>query len=651
MSKEEYRADETADSPVQQLAQAFHQRFVDEPGCMVDFIHQGSVDGLAYWDLHQPEQRWFNDQFWHQTGYSDVNTMALNQRWLEHLGDGVLDLLRKTAATVGDQSGSCFELSMTWRHTSGELLTVDSRNLIFAHNTDQSVRVLSVLTVRKSPVRVMPTDFNQTPETDLFTHYVIDSSPHAILVIDTAGILVASNGKAEALFGYASGTLTGLRVGALVPSAIRNEHPALMAAFFKAPIARAIGVGRDLFGHRQDGVDIPIEVFFNPVIGHEKELVIVSVIDISERKTLEDRFRLALESAPTAMIMINAQGEISLINKQTESMFGYSRHELLGQPIDILVPESAKTAHPKLLQTFLQNPSTRSMGAGRDLMGRHKNGTEIPIEIGLNPINEGLKLEVIASITDISARSVQQQAISHYMAELELVNKELDHYAYIASHDLKAPLKGIGQLASWLEEDLADRLDDQTQQYLDLMKSRITRLEKLLDDLLAYSRAGWTHGKFIDLNCQQLIDDCFALANPPTGFTLHCQLGLASLTTLHIPLELIVRNLLHNAFKHHDKITGLITVTAEEQSDCYCFTVTDDGPGIPIQHHAKVFEIFQTLRPRDEIEGSGIGLALVKKVIDRYGGRIHIASNGLRGTTFVVTWPKEEKLRQLFKDV
>ncbi|WP_320826828.1 PAS domain S-box protein [Reinekea sp.] len=651
MFRKKSRAEVTADSPVQDLAQAFQHRFAQEPERMVNFIHQGSVDGLSYWDLHQPERRWFNNQFWHQLGYPDVDTMALNQDWLEHLADGERDLLLKTTATMGSQSGSYFDLRVTWRHASGELLTVDSRNLILAETSDKSIGVLSVLTVRKSPVLKMPTDFKNLPESDPFKHYVIDSSPHAILVIDKAGTLVITNRKSEALFGYAPGTLTGLKVGVLVPSAIRGEHPALMASFFKAPSARAMGVGRDLFGHRQDGVDIPIEIFFNPVIGHEQELVIVSVIDISERKTLENRFRLALESAPTAMIMINAQGEISLLNKQMELMFGYSRQELLGQPINILIPDSAKTAHPKLLQTFFQKPSTRSMGAGRDLMGRHKNGTEIPIEIGLNPIHEGLELEVIASITDIGVRSEQQRSISHYTAELELVVKELDHYAYIASHDLKAPLKGIGQLASWIEKDLGDRLDERTQQYLHLMKNRIARLEKLLDDLLTYSRAGWTHGDFIEIHSEQLFDDCFALANPPAGITLQCQLGLASLTTLHVPLELIVRNLLHNAVKHHDKSTGLITVSSEERSDCYCFTVTDDGPGIPPQHHAKVFEIFQTLRPRDEIEGSGIGLALVKKVIERYGGGIHIESNGIRGSTFVVNWPKEKKLRQFFNDV
>jgi len=642
----------TTDSREQHLTQAFHQRFAQEPRRMVDFIHQGSVDGLAYWDLHKPEQRWSNDQFWHQLGYPDIDTMALNQTWLEHLSDGERELLLKTTATADSQNGSCFDLQMTWRHANGDLLAVDSRNLIFADTSAQRVWVLSVHTVRTiQQLAAMPTGVIHLPESDLFKHYVIDSSPHAILVIDSAGTLVATNSKAEALYGYAPKTLTGLMLDVLVPETSQAHLPVLLAALFDAQTAGEMGAGRDILGLRRDGSEIPIEIGFTPIIGYEKELAIISVIDISERKALQHRFRLALESAPTGMIMTDAQGDITLLNKQTELMFGFSRHELLGQSINKLLPDSAKTAHPKHLQSFFNQPSARTMGAGREVMGRHKNGSDIPIEISLNPINDGSDIEVIAAITDISLRSDQRRAISHYTAELELVNKELDHYAYIASHDLKAPLKGIGQLASWIEEDLADRLDDRTQQYLHLMKNRIARLEKLLDDLLTYSRAGWTHGTFSEISSQQLVDDCFALTNAPKGFTLRSQLGLASLTTLHIPLELIVRNLLHNAVKHHDKNTGLITVTAEEHSDSYRFTVTDDGPGIPPQHHAKVFEIFQTLRPRDEVEGSGIGLALVKKAVERYKGSIHIESSGLRGTTFVVTWPKEKSLRQLFNDV
>jgi len=247
-------------------------------------------------------------------------------------------------------------------------------------------------------------------------------------------------------------------------------------------------------------------------------------------------------------------------------------------------------------------------------------------------------------------RRVGEIKLQKYTLELERSNKELNEFAYVASHDLKAPLRGIMQLAQWIEEDIKENIEDQTKEYLSLMQNRVTRLERLLDDLLAYSRIGRKHGDFKEINIKALVEDIFHLIDPPTGFRLTCGENLPTLVTLSVPLEQIFRNLIGNAIKHHNSEEGSIQIEAEVTNSGFVFTVSDDGPGIEVAQHKRVFEIFKTLKPRDEVEGSGMGLAIVKKLLDSYKSDINIESDGVRGTKMRFTWPTENELRSVIHD-
>ena len=180
-------------------------------------------------------------------------------------------------------------------------------------------------------------------------------------------------------------------------------------------------------------------------------------------------------------------------------------------------------------------------------------------------------------------------------------------------------MRGITQLSGWIEEDLKDQLSSQTSEYIDLLKNRTLRLEKLLDDLLIYSRIGRKEGSYETFIVKERIESLFSLLSPPAGFELHCDDRIGQLTTLSTPFDQVMRNLLGNAIKHHDRSSGRIKVTAGMTDDRYVFTVEDDGPGIPPEHQQRSFELFHTLKPRDEVEGSGMGLSIIKKILDRYG--------------------------------
>ena len=223
---------------------------------------------------------------------------------------------------------------------------------------------------------------------------------------------------------------------------------------------------------------------------------------------------------------------------------------------------------------------------------------------------------------------------------LEKTNQDLDEFAYVASHDLRSPLEGIKKLASWVSEDNAELLSDQSKRHLKQMLQRIGRLENLLDDLLQYSRAGRVDHQTLSVDTGQLARDIAELGDRPKEFTVSVASDMPILVTAKTPLEQILRNLISNAIKHHNRVDGTVKVSYQPNGRFVEFEVSDDGPGIDRQFHEQIFKMFTTLKPRDDVEGSGMGLAIIKKLVERYGGKITVQSDHNRGTTFRFTWPK-----------
>ena len=274
----------------------------------------------------------------------------------------------------------------------------------------------------------------------------LEAAAGAILMIDQSGVITTANARAEELFGYDSSELLGKSLEILVPARYRDGHPDLRKSFFAQPTARPMGVGRELFGQRRDGTEVPIEIGLNPIQTDEGAFVLASIIDVTERKRADERFRLVVEAAPSAMIMDDDQGLISLVNTQTEHLFGYTRTELLGKPMELLVPERYRPSHPDLRAGFFQHPSTRSMGSGRDLYGLCKDGSEVPIEIGLNPVNSAEGAFVLASIIDISERKRSEEVLRKSEERLHTIIENLSEGLVLSDLD--------GQLIHWNQTGL-----------------------------------------------------------------------------------------------------------------------------------------------------------------------------------------------------
>jgi light-regulated signal transduction histidine kinase (bacteriophytochrome) len=226
---------------------------------------------------------------------------------------------------------------------------------------------------------------------------------------------------------------------------------------------------------------------------------------------------------------------------------------------------------------------------------------------------------------------------------LQRRNKELDEFAYVASHDLKAPLRAIANLSEWIEDDLAGQLPEENQQQLQLLRQRVYRMEQLINGLLTYSRIGRTQPTLETIQVSTLLAEVIDSISPPPTFNIEISPNMPTLTTKPILLSQVFSNLINNAIKHHNRPDGCIKISAEDQGEFYEFAVADDGPGIAPENYNKIFVIFQTLYPSETNDNTGIGLSIVKKIVETEGGSIRVDSSPGQGATFRFSWRKRAK--------
>lgn len=480
--------------------------------------------------------------------------------------------------------------------------------------------------------------------TELTFQLIVESSPNAIVLVNKEGKMAYVNSQTEKLFGYARNELIGSKVEKLIPERYRKNHPGFVDMFFNAPSVRAMGVGRELFALRKDETEFPIEIGLNPVITVDGTLVLASIIDITERKRAEERFRLVVESAPNAMVLVNHTGLIALVNNQAEKLFGYNRNELIGSKLEMLIPARFRIQHPRHRDMFFQKPQTRAMGTGRDLFGLRKDGKEVQIEIGLNPIDTAEGIMVLASIIDITERKMQEKVLKRQI-ELEAKNIELEQFAYIASHDLQSPLRTVSNYMKVFEEDYLPKLDERAHGYITRVNLAMERMSVLIKSLLDFSRLG-KNAELKDIDCEKMISEVLSdidLAVKTAAATV--EVGkMPYIKGYEVEIRQLFQNLISNAIKFKKKdISPLIKIEASETEDKWKFAVSDNGIGIAPAHYERIFQIFQKLQSANEYEGYGIGLANCKKIVELHKGEITVESELGKGTTFNFTLSKSLK--------
>jgi PAS domain S-box-containing protein len=479
---------------------------------------------------------------------------------------------------------------------------------------------------------------------------VIEAVSNAVIVIRADGKIAYANSHGEEWFGYPRAELIGRPIEMLVPERYRGQHLSDRTTFMHAASHRAMGTGRELFARRKDGSEFPVEIGLSPLSVANETLVMASVVDLSERRKSEERFRLMVEAAPNAMVMVNAQGRIVLVNTQAETCFGYTRQELLGLNVEMLLPPRYRGQHVAYRDTFMRDASTRAMGAGRDLFGLRKDGSEFPIEIGLNPLQTEDGMMVLSAIIDISERKAVEQRFREHAEQVSLASRYKSEFMANMSHELRTPLNSILLLSEQLRDAQKDRLTPRQSEFADIIHKSGEDLLALINDILDLSRieAGRmpVHPEKVILSdfVAHLRDVLRPMAdNRQIRLSFEMEPDTPAVVVIDFQrVYQIIKNLFSNAVKFTDS-GGQVHLRMQRGPGAgrFSISVTDTGPGIPPDKHEMIFQAFQQLdgSVSRKAGGSGLGLAISRQLATLLGGDLTLDSQPGLGSTFTLSLP------------
>jgi PAS domain S-box-containing protein len=471
---------------------------------------------------------------------------------------------------------------------------------------------------------------------------------YALIMLDTAGHVISWNVGAERIQGYKAGEIIGQHFSIFYPpNDIEKRHPD-----HELQIATKLGrYSEEGWRVRKDGARFLADVFITAVhdeAGNLRGFAKV-VHDITERKRAEDQLNTAMRRLSLATSALHAgiwdwdirTGAVVWDERMLE-IYGLPAGTQATYPLwkSTVVPEDLP-ASEAVLQKVVASKSEASMEFRITLPNGSLRYIQAAEGVVLDDAGEVARVVgVNIDTTDRKFNEDLERQVAERTTQLKAANEELEQFAYVVAHDLKAPLRAIDNSAEWLAEDLAEHLTGETREHLKVLRSRVKRMDKLQDDLLEYAFIGRaTDNRYAEtIRGDLLMEDVLALLSPK-GFTVSVSPSFAQIEVCRMPLQQILMNLIGNAIKHHHKKTGKITVTVEQNGGFHAFAVQDDGPGIGAPFHNQIFEMFRTLRPRDQVEGSGIGLAIVRKHIEIAGGKLQLESAEGKGSTFRFTWP------------
>ena len=474
---------------------------------------------------------------------------------------------------------------------------------------------------------------------------LLEAAPDAMVVVNQGGEIVLLNVQAEKQFGYRRDELLGQKVKNIIPSGFAERLIADEKRSVEDALAQQIGTGIELIARRKNGSEFPIEIMLSPLDSAEGILVTAAIRNISVRREaekhlalMEGRYRGLLEAAPDAMVVVNPSGDIVLLNVQAEKQFGYHRDELVGQRMKNIIPAGFAE---RLIADALRSAEdalAQQIGTGIELTARRKDGSEFPIEIMLSPLESAEGILVTAAIRDITMRKVAEAHLLYKVEELNRSNEELGQFAYIASHDLQEPLRMVASYTQLLARRYKGKLDSDADEFITFAVDGANRMQRLIQDLLAYSRVG-TKGK-------ELLQTSSEDALERSLLNLRAAIADSGALVTHDPLPAVLadevqliqlfQNLVGNAIKYQRAGTPKIHISASKNGGTkWTFSVRDNGLGIDPQYFERIFVMFQRLHKREEFAGTGIGLAICKKIVERHGGTISVESQPGQGSNFL----------------
>ncbi len=481
---------------------------------------------------------------------------------------------------------------------------------------------------------------------------ILESAPDAMVIADGKGRIVLVNAETERLFGYLRDELVGQLVDILVPERLRGKHPQHREGYTAHPRNRLMGEGLELRGLRKNATEFPIEISLSPLESQEGILVMAAIRDITERKQVEEALRLSEERLSLlvrgvkdyAILMLDPEGLVTTWGDGAEHINGYLADEIIGQhfskfyrPEDIAHDKPSQELKIAAEQGRFEEEGWR-VRKDRSLFWASVVVTALRDKSG--------QLRGFGKVTrDISERKKAEEHLVKMVEELKRSNNELQQFAYVASHDLQEPLRMVASYTQLLAKRYHGRLDPDADEFIGYAVDGCNRMQALIQDLLAYSRAG-TNGKELrEISSEKVLNAALAnlRATMEESGAVVTHDALPNLATDDAQLALVFQNLVGNAIKYHGPEVPHVHVSAKQNGgNEWIFAVRDNGMGIDPQYFERIFILFQRLHGRTEFKGTGIGLAICKKIVERLGGRIWVESQLEKGSTFYFALPERD---------
>ena len=570
-------------------------------------------------------------------GYSAEEALGNNMWSLISLPDQA-EADRDIGRRLGE-SGSCDYESLR-RKKDGSLIYIDASSVAIP-DARGAVRYI----VSSARDRTQHKAMRDAQLMEVKFRNVFESTPDSIIVTNLTGTIVLANTQAERLFGYKSNALVGQRIEVLLPQRFRAAHVGHRTRYFEQPRPRTMGAGLDLHGVRQDRTEFPVEISLSPIQTEAGAFVISAIRDVSERKKAEQKFRGLLESAPDAIVIVNQGGEIVLVNSQTEQIFGYPRAELLGKKIEVLIPARYGGQHPALRRGFVGQPRPRSMGAGLELHGLRRDGTEFPVEISLSPLETEDGMLVSSAIRDITDRKRIEQALNEQKFELERANLAKDRFLTSMSHELRTPLNAILGFSQLLANEALPSTTEQKRAFVHNIVTAGKHLLTLIDEILDLAKieSGNMSLSLEPVRLAPVLADAVAMLDEQAARRgiriVHPETGPAVVRADHTRLRQIVLNLLSNAIKYNRR-DGVVVLNVTATAQSARISVQDTGAGLDAQQLEALFQPFNRLgQEAGAEEGTGIGLVVTKRLVELMGGTLGISSTVGVGSVFWIELP------------
>jgi PAS domain S-box-containing protein len=473
---------------------------------------------------------------------------------------------------------------------------------------------------------------------------LLDLTHDAIFVRSLDGKILYWNRGAERLYGWTRDDARGKVTHEILETRFPKPVEEILAGVIES------GSWEGELAHRcQDGSQVTVSSRW--ALRRDSAGKPLSILesnrDITQRKREEEKFRNLLESAPDAIVIVDSRGRIQLVNAQTERLFGYTRAELSGQRVEMLIPSRYQGSHVTSREEYGRSPHPRAMGAGLELYGRHKDGSEMPVEVSLSPLQTEEGTLISSAIRDVSTRRRTEEEIrklnselSRRLSDLSTANRELESFSYSVSHDLRAPLRHIDGFARILKEEHAAELSQEGCRYVDRVLQAANHMGQLVDDLLNLARIGRKEMARQRVRLDELVrgamDDL-----PPEVSERQIEWRIEPLAEADSDpglVKLVLVNLLSNAVKFtRDRQPAVIEVSARETEKGKAFVVRDNGVGFDPKYADKLFGVFQRLHRQEDFAGTGIGLATVQRIIHRHGGEVWAESSPGQGAAFFFT--------------